>query len=107
MRKPALAASASRRRQARTLAAALSVLLVGMALYANNVRAQAVGEKLYTPHPRDSLGSPTLATSAALATANAGESAGADLRVRPAPMTIAWTSPWGRVELAQRQTPIR
>ena len=93
MRKPAIAASTlSNRRRARTLAAALSVLIVGTAIYAHNVRAEiphglAAGQP--QTHPRDSVGIPTLGIS--LRTA---DEAGARAP-RSAAMPIAWTSPKG------------
>jgi hypothetical protein len=92
MRKPALAASTPSSRRARTLAAALSVLFVGTAIYAHNVRAEAApGRAVDQPqtHPRDSLGISTLGISAPT-----GEN-GARATHAPA-MPIAWTSPWGR-----------
>ena len=92
MRKPAFAASTFNSRQARTLAAALSVLFVGTAIYAHNVRAEAApGRAVDQPltHPRDSVGLSTLGI-----TAPTGEN---DARAtRLASMPIAWTSPWGR-----------
>ena len=81
MRKPAIAASTHPRRRARTLAAALSVLIVGTAIYAHNVRAEdARGPAAGQPqtHPRDSIGIPTL-----------------DIGAPRAAMPIAWTSPKG------------
>ena len=96
MRKPALAASTQSSRRARTLAAALSVLFVGTAIYAHNVRAEAApGRAVDQPqtHPRDSLGISTLGISARAASAT-GEN-GARATHAPA-MPIAWTSPWGR-----------
>lgn len=89
---------ASPRRRARTLAVALSVLLVGTALYARNVRAEAPSSGSHPAllsHPRDSLGISTLATTAVRA--SAGEIAVADPRVGLAPVAIAWTSRWGRI----------
>ena len=96
MRKPAFAASTFNSRQARTLAAALSVLFVGTAIYAHNVRAEAApGRAVDQPltHPRDSVGISTLGIHARAASA-AGET-GARATHAPA-MPIAWTSPWGR-----------
>ena len=101
MRKPALAASTTEsRRRARTLAVALSVLLVGTAIYAHNVRAEAApGRAVDQPltHPRDSVGLSTLGI-----TAPTGEN---DARAtRLASMPIAWTSPWGRAGRLQQIT---
>jgi hypothetical protein len=98
MREQAIAASTPLSRRARTLAAALSVLFVGTALYAHNVRGDTAPGRADLPlasHPRDSIGTPTLATYAADALAPAGDAA-AD-RVRAA-VTIAWTSPTGRAQ---------
>lgn len=84
MRTTPRAAGASPRRRARTLAVALSVLLVGTALYARHVRAQAPSSdphKALLSHPRDSLGSSTLATTATRA--SAGEIAVAGPRAGP------------------------
>ena len=96
MRTQALAASTPEtRRRARTLAAALSVLFVGTAIYAHNVRAEAApGRAVDQPvtHPRDSVGFPTLDIDAPAAAA--GEAA--PRATRTAEMPIAWTSPWGR-----------
>lgn len=102
MRKPAIAASTSRLRRARTLAVALSVLIAGAAIYANNVRAEVAGLPQPTQHPRDSLGISTLAITATAAFAG-GEIAAA----RPATTAIAWTSPWGSSPRPQRQSFIR
>ena len=91
MKKPANAASTLYSRRARTLAAALSVLFVGTAIYAHNVRAAAVpGPAVDQPqmtHPRDSIGNSTLVTPFA-------------------DVPIAWTSPKGPVGRLQ-QIPTR
>lgn len=105
MRQPAIAASATPFRRARTLAVALSVLIAGAVLYANNVRAE-VDFPQSTPHPRVSLGISTLAVTAAPASAG-GEIAGAGQHARPAATAIAWTSPWGSSPRPQRQSFIR
>lgn len=101
MRTQAIAASTqASRRRARTLAAALSVLFVGTAIYAHNVRAEAApGRAADQPltYPRDSVGLSTLGI-----TAPQGEN---DTRAtRLASMPIAWTSPWGRAGRLQQIT---
>ncbi|HUP96558.1 MAG TPA: hypothetical protein VM073_01380 [Usitatibacter sp.] len=106
MRTQAIAASTFPSRRARTLAAALSVLFVGTAIYARNVRAEVAAglaaDQPQTSHPRDSVGFPTLDISA-LAYATGDSPARAS---RTAAMPIAWTSPWGR-DARPQQIPTR
>jgi hypothetical protein len=105
MRSQAIAASTPvTRRRARTLAAALSVLFVGTAIYAHNVRAEAApGRAIDQLHPRDSVGFSTLAIDASAAAV--GDAA--PRATRAAEMPIAWTSPWGRDGRPQQQITTR
>ena len=99
MRKPALAADTFYRR-VRTLAVALSLVMVGTVFYAHNVRAESAPQ-----HPRDSLGISTLDVTAARASSPAGEITAAGLKAAAVSTAIAWTSPWG--SRPQRQSFIR
>lgn len=89
MREPAKVASTFYRR-VRTLAVALSVLMVGTVFYAHNVRAETAPQ-----HPRDSLGFSTLALTAPGAATPAGETTAAGSKAATVSTAIAWTSPWG------------